>query len=286
MVIFKTKTGIVPANENEILFTDVLINDDSIIEVYFTRDDVYVESIRQEDDNVYVTISSHVDSVGVKLFINNVDSFSPYDDSYLRQHVDVLDEQFNAMAEFMGELQEDVENNTTSINLNSVNIGDLSTLLTTEKNNLVDALNENFINVSNGKQLLAEAITDKGIETSANDTFEVMASNISNISGGGTEGADAHFLARSTESVSGASSINFVAKKSGTLYCSGTCYGDNYFILKVNNTTIPAKKNAYTSGHYVYFSEHETQVQKGDVISYTNATTSGRYSTTMYCIIE
>ena len=40
-----------------------------------------------------------------------------------------------------------------------------------------------FQSVSNGKRLIAEAITGKGIVTSANDTFSVMADNINNIPG-------------------------------------------------------------------------------------------------------
>lgn len=45
------------------------------------------------------------------------------------------------------------------------------------------ALSELFTNVSNGKTLIAAAITDKGVTTSANDTFGTMASNIVSISG-------------------------------------------------------------------------------------------------------
>ena len=40
-----------------------------------------------------------------------------------------------------------------------------------------------FQSVSNGKRLIAEAITGKGIVTSANDTFKTMADNINNIPG-------------------------------------------------------------------------------------------------------
>lgn len=38
-----------------------------------------------------------------------------------------------------------------------------------------------FQSVSNGKRMIAEAITGKGIITSANDTFKTMADNINNI---------------------------------------------------------------------------------------------------------
>ena len=45
-------------------------------------------------------------------------------------------------------------------------------------------LEEVFQSVSNGKSLIAEAITDKGVETSATDTFKTMAQNIEKIQGG------------------------------------------------------------------------------------------------------
>ena len=47
--------------------------------------------------------------------------------------------------------------------------------------NVEGALNELFQSASNGKGLIATAITGKGITTNANDTFQVMATNISNI---------------------------------------------------------------------------------------------------------
>ena len=46
------------------------------------------------------------------------------------------------------------------------------------------ALSEVFTNVSNGKKIVANAITDKGVVTSENDTFATMAQNIRNIETG------------------------------------------------------------------------------------------------------
>lgn len=48
------------------------------------------------------------------------------------------------------------------------------------------ALSELFTYVSNGKALIADAITDKGVTTSASDSFNTMATNIGNISSGET----------------------------------------------------------------------------------------------------
>lgn len=60
---------------------------------------------------------------------------------------------------------------------NSIGVEELSTTAKTLKG----AINEVFQDVDNGKTLIASAITDKGIATSNNDTFQVMADNISKI---------------------------------------------------------------------------------------------------------
>ena len=51
-----------------------------------------------------------------------------------------------------------------------------------------------FQSVSNGKAQVAEAITDKGVATSASDSFATMATNISNIQTGGGSGTDPNFV--------------------------------------------------------------------------------------------
>ena len=61
---------------------------------------------------------------------------------------------------------------------NSIGVEELSTTAKTLKG----AINEVFQDVDNGKTLIASAITDKGIATSNNDTFQVMADNILSIS--------------------------------------------------------------------------------------------------------
>ncbi|MCC0762240.1 hypothetical protein IR151_04425, partial [Clostridioides sp. ES-S-0006-03] len=53
--------------------------------------------------------------------------------------------------------------------------------LSTNAKNLTDAVNELFQSVSNGKELIATAITDKKVPTNSSDTFQTMASNISSI---------------------------------------------------------------------------------------------------------
>ena len=57
-------------------------------------------------------------------------------------------------------------------------IGELENLSTNFKENLVGAVNEVFQSVSNGKSLIASAITDMGVETASDATFAQMADNI------------------------------------------------------------------------------------------------------------
>ena len=61
----------------------------------------------------------------------------------------------------------------------------------------LDQLNKNqkelFQSVSDGKKLVAEAITDKGVKTSATDTFGTMAGNVRKIPTGGGE-VDPNFV--------------------------------------------------------------------------------------------
>ena len=66
----------------------------------------------------------------------------------------------------------------------SAQIGILSGLNTTAKDNLVNAVNELFTDVSNGKTQIATAITDKGVTASGGDTFPQLATKIGQIATG------------------------------------------------------------------------------------------------------
>ena len=61
-----------------------------------------------------------------------------------------------------------------------VDLTDVDNRITTLETQVSDL----FQSVSNGKQLVASAITDKGVDTLADATFETMAENISNITAG------------------------------------------------------------------------------------------------------
>ena len=69
----------------------------------------------------------------------------------------------------------------TTVDISNYQTKEDNTLNTTNKT-IVGAINELFQNVSSGKELIAMAITDKGVVTSSDDTFQTMADNINSIS--------------------------------------------------------------------------------------------------------
>lgn len=142
----------------------------------------------------------------------------------------------------------------------SATIGDLEDLQTTEKENIIKAVNEVFQSASNGKKLIASTITGKGVPTSETDTFQTMATNISNISGAenpltkcGYEKfkfavfADTHIKADETANANNIlknmianvqdSGCEFIAIV-GDVCDSADAY-DQYKNIKENNATIP-----------------------------------------------
>ena len=79
-----------------------------------------------------------------------------------------------------------IQNVVNDVNNNFDDVNNAITNLNNNQNNL-------FQSVSSGKSKIAEAITDKGITTSANASYDIMAANIKNIKtgGGGIDTSDA-----------------------------------------------------------------------------------------------
>ena len=71
----------------------------------------------------------------------------------------------------------------TELNAESVNPV-ANNVIASQFNEIDGKLDKVFQSVSDGKSKVAAAITDKGIETAADATFETMATNISNLSSG------------------------------------------------------------------------------------------------------
>ena len=79
--------------------------------------------------------------------------------------------------------EEDSESTGDVITAENITIKDASNNFT--GTNVEGALSELFQSASNGKKLIATAITGKGVETSNTDSFQTMATNINNIKVGG-----------------------------------------------------------------------------------------------------
>ena len=142
---------------------------------------------------------------------------------------------------------EDSLTSTSTVNPLSANqgrvlnekVGDLSTLSTTDKTDAVSAINEIYTNVDAGKNTLATAITNKGIATDATDTFDTMATNISNILAADTtvQTLVAQVTTTANEVLSGEMFINDLGQaEAGTMPNNGNI---NVTLNAGESTTIP-----------------------------------------------
>ena len=85
----------------------------------------------------------------------------------------------------MNKLSQDIQNILN--NPQDKRVGNMSLLKTSSKDTLVNSINELFQSASNGKTLVANAITGKGVQSNSNMTFQQLATNISNIKTGSYE---------------------------------------------------------------------------------------------------
>jgi hypothetical protein len=151
MVILKTLTGTLVANVNEITFTDAIIDSNSIIEVYYNSNDVYTVETWQRDNTIGIVTSDHDFPVGVKVLINNVVAFSPYDDTDLVNRISGDEDDISALD---GRL-DTAEDNITSLDGRLDTAEDNITTLGTSKQDVLTAgdniiIENNVISASSG----------------------------------------------------------------------------------------------------------------------------------------
>ena len=116
MVILKTLVGNLSANVNEITFTDNIIDGNSIIEVYYNSNDIYTVETWQREHTIGIVTSDHNFPVSVKVLINNVVAFSPYDDSQVLSQLSDLDgrvtdaeDAISGLATRVGDAEDDID---------------------------------------------------------------------------------------------------------------------------------------------------------------------------------
>lgn len=181
MQLIKRLTQTLSAGSTTLTFTDSMINNNSVIEVYADSIDVYPTALSQSGTSVTAQFDAQLENHSILLLINNIVSLS---DPELATLLDVD----------LGTLNEDdilTYDETADKWVNTV----LPTPPTPDASeveydnsdsglsadNVQEAIDEVFQSVSDGKELIADAITDKGVPTSATDTFATMAQNISDI---------------------------------------------------------------------------------------------------------
>lgn len=84
-------------------------------------------------------------------------------------------------------LSKKIDDSDSNSKLSKQQIGVLTSLKTNSKDSLVNAINELYNNTINGKKLIGQAITQKGVSASGNDTYQVLANKINNIKVGYTK---------------------------------------------------------------------------------------------------
>lgn len=153
-------------------------------------------------------------------------------------------------------------------------IGDLTDLQTTDKDNLVDAVNELFTSVSNGKALIAASITDQGVATAATDSFATMAENIEHIDTGGGTSKNVQIASGvnrvSTTSLTAVSGQEITVSKTGTYDVYWSAYrsstsGTSGSQLAINGSAYGTENTTF-SNHGQANHLSNVSLSQGDVI--------------------
>ena len=144
-------------------------------------------------------------------------------------------------------------------------------------NTIVDSNTSRIDTIESGKELIATAITNKGVSTTSNDSFETMASNISSIQIGSsvenntTNTYTAICGSWSTGTCTRYSNVHTVSKTGKVIVSTGRAWlnftgsGTGYTKLYINDVEITNASNAFYS--------EVLELNEGDKIKCLTSTT-------------
>lgn len=124
---FKKLTATLSAGENNYTFTDGLINNSSVIEVYTDNDDVYPVDLSQSGNSVSITFSDHAEPVGIAITINNVVSYEPVDVAAIENHIETVSDGLSGLSTVVNELSDNVDNIEGDVSTLGTMVTDLET---------------------------------------------------------------------------------------------------------------------------------------------------------------
>lgn len=139
--IFKTLTGIIPSNQTAIVFTDSMILEDSILDVFFSNDDIVVDDMTMSGNSVTVTISPQNYNVGVALFINNCEVFTPYDDTEVLNRLTIVETDTDTLNTEIGVLDTEVSEINTELDT-------LTNTVNNKQDKLPDVVNDRYLHTN------------------------------------------------------------------------------------------------------------------------------------------
>ena len=140
--------------------------------------------VRSQDFSGFAKVSD-VQALDKKLtekIDSDIEAQQKYTDGKTNAIVEDVNANFNDVNEAIKKLNNGLNSSVSSLNSSIKKMGNRIDGVDNEIDNINDNINQLFYSVSDGKEEIAEAITDKGVTTSAKASFDTMASNIRQIS--------------------------------------------------------------------------------------------------------
>lgn len=156
---------------------------------------------------------------------------------YTPDDIKGIDNKINNLSTEVEEHKADLTSQEVGKGADTVGLPDPNNLFTST--NVGGAMQELFTNVSNGKQLIATAITDKDVPTSSSDTFGAMANKIGSIETGDYSIGDfvqAFEQKVEFQNVAMGFTIDTLAVKDGYRYDNYQASG-SYYLRKIDMST-------------------------------------------------